>query len=108
MRLLGEIAKYAISGGGFLSLPSAPLLALRTRRELETPDVQMHMVPYAVKNQKKRQLHDFPGMTIACYQMRPESLGSIHIRSADPRAQPAIRFNFLADVTNAPRSTVFA
>ena len=36
-------------------------------------------------------------MTIACYQLRPESLGSIHIRSADPDAQPAIRFNFLAD-----------
>jgi len=36
-------------------------------------------------------------MTIACYQLRPESLGSIHIRSADPKAQPAIRFNFLAD-----------
>jgi choline dehydrogenase len=97
--LLGEIAKYAVSGGGFLSLPSAPLLAfLRTRQELvETPDVQMHMVPYAVKNPKKRQLHEFPGMTIACYQLRPESLGSIHIRSADPRAQPAIRFNFLDD-----------
>jgi choline dehydrogenase len=27
----------------------------------------------------------------------PESLGSIHIRSGDPKAQPAIRFNFLAD-----------
>ena len=98
VRLLAEIGKYALTGGGFLSLPSAPLLAfLRTRRELETPDVQMHLVPYAVKNPKKRQLHDFPGMTIACYQLRPESLGSIHIRSADPRAQPAIRFNFLAD-----------
>lgn len=36
-------------------------------------------------------------MTIACYQLRPESLGSIHIRSADPDAQPAIKFNFLVD-----------
>ena len=36
-------------------------------------------------------------MTIACYQLRPESLGSIHIKSPAPRAQPAIRFNFLAD-----------
>lgn len=41
-------------GRGFYSLPSAPLLAfLKTRRELETPDVQMHLVPYAVKNPKK-------------------------------------------------------
>ena len=96
--LLGEVAKYAFTRRGFLSLPSAPLLAfLRTRPELEVPDVQMHLVPYAVKSTKLRQLHDFPGMTVACYQLRPESLGSIHIRSPDPAAQPAIRFNFLAD-----------
>ncbi len=96
--LVGEVVRYLTTQGGFISLPSAPLLAfLRTRPELEVPDVQMHLVPYAVKNPKRRELHSFPGMTVACYQLRPESLGSIHIRSADPRAQPAIRFNFLAD-----------
>ncbi|MDP6343042.1 MAG: GMC family oxidoreductase N-terminal domain-containing protein [Alphaproteobacteria bacterium] len=96
--LVGQVAKYLISGGGFLSLPSAPLLAfLKTRPELATPDVQMHLVPYAVKDPKRRKLHDFPGMTVACYQLRPESLGSIHIQSAEPKEQPAIRFNFLAD-----------
>ena len=57
----------------------------------------MHLVPYSIKDPKTRKLQDFPSMTIACYQLRPESLGSIHIRSADPKAQPAIRFNFLAD-----------
>jgi len=36
-------------------------------------------------------------MTIACYQLRPESLGSIHIRASDPFTQPSIRFNFLSD-----------
>jgi choline dehydrogenase len=36
-------------------------------------------------------------MTVSVYQLRPESLGSIHIRSKDPKAQPAFRFNFLAD-----------
>jgi choline dehydrogenase len=98
MALVGEALRYLFTRGGFLSLPSAPMLAfLKTRPELETPDVQMHIVPYAIKNPKKRQLHKFPGMTMACYQLRPESLGSIHIRSADPHDQPAIRFNFLAD-----------
>ncbi len=96
--LIGQVMKYLTTGGGFLSLPSAPLLAfLKTRPELASPDVQMHLVPYAVKDPKRRKLHPFPGMTVACYQLRPESLGSIHIRSADPRAQPAIRFNFLGD-----------
>jgi choline dehydrogenase len=93
-----QMMKYLATGGGFMSLPSAPLLAfLKTRPELATPDVQMHLVPYSIKDPKTRKLQDFPSMTIACYQLRPESLGSIHIRSADPKAQPAIRFNFLAD-----------
>jgi len=95
---VGEALRYLATGGGFFSLPSAPLLAfLKTRPELATPDVQMHLVPYAIKNPQRRQLQDFPAMTVACYQLRPESLGSIHIRSADPNAQPAIRFNFLSD-----------
>jgi choline dehydrogenase len=89
---------YATTGGGFFSLPSAPLVAfLKTHRDLATPDIQMHLIPYAIKDPKRRKLQDFPAMTIACYQLRPESLGSIHIRSADPDAQPAIRFNFLGD-----------
>jgi len=54
-------------------------------------------VPYSIKDPKTRKLQDFPSMTISVYQLRPESLGSIHIRSKDPKAQPAIRFNFLAD-----------
>ena len=95
---IGQALKYMTTGGGFFSLPSAPMLAfLRTRPELATPDVQMHIVPYAIKDPKTRKLQEFPSMAMACYQLRPESLGSIHIRSPDPEAQPAIRFNFLSD-----------
>ncbi|MDX2202169.1 MAG: GMC family oxidoreductase N-terminal domain-containing protein [Hyphomicrobiaceae bacterium] len=93
-----EALRYLLTGGGFFSLPSGPLVAfLKTRPELATPDVQMHLIPYSLKDPKTRRLQDYPSMTVACYQLRPESLGSIHIRSADPDAQPAIRFNFLAD-----------
>ena len=93
-----EALRYAATRGGFYSLPSAPLVAfLKTRPELETPDIQLHLVPYTIKDPKRRLLQDSPGMTIACYQLRPESLGSIHIRSPDPYVHPAIRFNFLAD-----------
>jgi choline dehydrogenase len=101
MRGLGklwEALRYAVARGGFLSLPSAPLLAfLKTRPELDEPDIQCHLVPYTVKDPKKRELHPEPGMTTACYQLRPESLGSVHIASIDPFAHPSIRFNFLSD-----------
>ena len=56
-----QALKYIATGGGFFSLPSAPLLAfLKTRPELATPDVQMHLVPYSIKDPKTRKLQDFP------------------------------------------------
>src|SRR5262249_21330365 len=95
---VGQVLRYVTTRGGFFSLPSAPLLAvLKTRPELATPDVQMLLVPYAIKAPKRGKLQTFPSMTVSVYQLRPESLGSIHIRSADPDAHPAIRFNFLSD-----------
>ena len=93
-----EVIRYILTGGGFMSLPSAPMLTfMKSNPALDTADLQAHLVPYTIKNPKTRELQDWPGMTTAFYQLRPESLGSIHIRSADPKAQPAIRFNFLAD-----------
>ena len=95
---LGQGLRYITTRGGFISLPSAPMLGfLRTRPDLETPDVQMHIVPYSIKDPKTRKLQDFPSFTMSCYQLRPESLGTIHIRSSNPDDQPSIRFNFLAD-----------
>lgn len=96
--LLREIARFVTMSRGFLTLPAAPMLGFfKTRPELETPDVQMHFVPYSVKDAKRRILQPFPSMTAAVYQLRPESLGSVHIQSPDPRAHPAIRPNLLDD-----------
>jgi choline dehydrogenase len=49
-----------------MSLPSAPLLAfLKTLPELATPDVQMHLVPYSIKDPKTRKLPDFPSTGVS-------------------------------------------
>jgi choline dehydrogenase len=95
--LVWQVLKYGLTGTGFLNLPSAPMLAFaRTRPELESPDVQIHFVPFSYNNPKERKLEDEPGMLMTVYQLRPESTGSIHLKSADPAAHPAIRFNFLS------------
>jgi choline dehydrogenase len=39
-------------------------------------------------------------MSIVAFQLRPESRGSIHLKSADPKAPPAIRPNYLATETD--------
>src|SRR6185295_6327297 len=38
----------------------------------------------------------FPGFTASVCQLRPESRGSLRIRSADPTVPPEIRINYLA------------
>jgi choline dehydrogenase len=93
-----EALRYLRDRSGFMSIPSAPLLAFaRTRPELAAPDLQIHFVPFAVENIQTRSLMKEPGMTCTFYQLRPESKGSIHIKSPDPAQYPAIRFNFLSD-----------
>src|SRR5262249_10652079 len=41
-------------------------------------------------------LHPFSGFTVSACQLRPESRGSISLKSADPMAAPAMRPNYLA------------
>ncbi|MBL6951710.1 MAG: GMC family oxidoreductase N-terminal domain-containing protein [Alphaproteobacteria bacterium] len=92
-----QILRYALTRRGFLSLPSAPMLAfMRTRPEMESPDVQLHLVPYWYTDPNARRLGPEPGMIATVYQLRPESMGSIHIKSADASMDPAINFNFLS------------
>jgi choline dehydrogenase len=42
-------------------------------------------------------LDDFPGMTAGVWQHRPESVGYVRARSADPFQDPIIQPNYLAD-----------
>ena len=94
--LAWQMLRYVTTRRGFLSLPSAPVLAfVKTREGLETPDVQIHFMPYTYRGDLK--LHPLPGMTIVVYQMRPESVGSVHLRSSDPQVAPAVNFNFLSN-----------
>lgn len=95
--LVREILRYALTRRGLLSLPTAPVLAfLRTRPELVSPDVQLHFVPYRVVLENgKRTMGKDPGITCTVNQCRPESRGSVHVRSANPADKPAIHFNFL-------------
>ena len=93
-----EIAKYFISGRGILTYTAGIAYGfVKTRPELEEPDIQFHFAHASYGSAANRVLEREPGMTLTVYQCRPESKGSIHLRSADPLAAPAIRPNYLAD-----------
>jgi choline dehydrogenase-like flavoprotein len=71
----------------------------RTRPELATPDVQFHLILFSA-DRPGQPLHRFSGFTASVCQLRPESRGTVMIRSSDPEAHPAIAANYLAAETD--------
>ena len=87
---------YITARTGFLSLAASPLRAFyKTREGLDSPDAILMVQPFLVTPNLK--LAKEAGLTIITHQLRPDSKGSIHLKSADPAKPPAIRFNFLAE-----------
>jgi choline dehydrogenase len=66
----------------------------RTSERLATPDVQVHFLTFSTDKMGEN-LHSFSGFTASTCQLRPESRGSLRIKSADPMAAPAIDPNYL-------------
>jgi len=93
-----EVLKYYTQRRGILTFTAGIAYGfIKTRPELEEPDVQYHFAHASYGNAQTRELDREPGMTLTVYQCRPESKGSIHAKSSDPHADPAIRPNFLAE-----------
>ena len=98
LALAREVLKYYTQRRGALTYTAGIIYGfVRTRPELAEPDVQYHFAHASYGSAQTRVLEREPGMTLTVYQCRPESKGSIHTKSADPAAAPAIRPNFLAD-----------
>lgn len=104
LALLREIARYAISRRGVLSLPIALGFGfVRSSPEEPRPDLQFHFAPASYGPGSSRRLDTKPGMTLGIYPLRPESRGTIHIRSNDPFAAPAISPRFLEEEADCRR-----
>src|SRR6185295_2669774 len=87
---------YITARKGFLSHPASPMRAfIKSREGLDSPDAMIALQPMLVTPEVK--LAKETGITIIAQQMRPESKGSIHIKTSDPGQPPAIRFNFLSE-----------
>ncbi|MGC8475997.1 MAG: GMC family oxidoreductase [Acetobacteraceae bacterium] len=98
LNFVKEIANYFLRHRGILTFTAGIVYGfVRTRPELEVPDVQYHFAHASYATAATRILDHQPGMTMTTYQCRPESKGSIHARTPDPAAAPAIRPNFLAE-----------
>jgi len=98
--------RWALFRTGPLSIGAGHVgLFARTRPELATPDVQFHFIRFSA-DVAGGKLHDFSGFTVSVCQLRPESRGTIKIRSADVRDAPSIQPNYLDTLVD--RSTMVA
>lgn len=96
-RLAGAVAQYLTTRSGILTLGTGLAHAfLKTHPEIATPDIQFFFMHASYANAADRKLDKEPGMTIGVTQLRPQSVGSIHVKSADPFAMPSIKPNFLS------------
>jgi choline dehydrogenase-like flavoprotein len=96
--------RYAAFRKGPLTIAAGTSGAFfKTDPRLATPDIQVHFLPFSTDKMGEA-LHSFSGFTASICQLRPESRGSLRIRSADPTVQPEIRINYLA--TEADRTAV--
>lgn len=95
--LAKAVAQYFATRKGILTLATGLAHGfVKTRPGLSSPDVQYFFMHASYANAADRKLDREPGMTIGVSPLRPESRGTIHVKSADPFAAPAIRPNILA------------
>jgi len=100
--LVREVLRFMVKRTGSLSMPAGILAGfVRSRAGLVGPDIQYHIANASFANPARRVFDKFPGMTFGPCQLRPESRGTVHIKSADPFAAPAIRPNYLATAEDA-------
>jgi choline dehydrogenase len=68
---------------------------VRTRETLKRPDAQIYFINFSMAR-RGGVLHGHSGFTCSVSQLQVESRGSVRIKSSDPKAAPAIRYNYLA------------
>ena len=102
-------ARWLFLGRGLMSTSSATSMAIaRSNPALPRPDIkmQLHQLSMASSHYggnsgarsiaERMGLDPYPGFSIGCYVLRPESQGSVHIRSAQASDPPDIHANYLA------------
>jgi choline dehydrogenase len=105
-RKVGMGLRYALWRKGPLAVSAGYAGAFfKTDERLATPDIQSHFILFST-DKMGTALHPWSGFTASVCQLRPESRGSVRIKSADPRQPPAIRPNYMSDELD--RRTVVA
>ncbi len=88
--------EYLVNRSGPMSMaPSQLGIFTRSGPDKATADLEYHVQPVSL-DKFGDPVHPFPAVTASVCNLRPESRGSVHVTSAQFRAHPAIRPNYLS------------
>lgn len=94
---IGNILKFLLRQRGMLASNVGEAAAfLRSRGDLEAPDLELIFAPVLFENEGTTPPSRH-GISIATVLLQPNSSGSIRLASADPRSKPIIDPNYLGD-----------
>ena len=89
-------AQYALFRTGPLTMaPSQLGIFTRSDGAHDRANLEFHVQPLSL-DRFGEPLHRFPALTVSACNLRPSSRGAVRIRSADFRAKPEIRPNYLS------------
>jgi choline dehydrogenase len=115
-KFVRELMRYVLFGKGFMSQPIGSMrICARSDETVRESDIQIIGSPFLVEvagggqglsgSSGRRSMSPINGFFLAPQPQRPESVGSVHITSADPQVPPQIEFRCL-DTENDRRITI--
>ncbi len=88
--------EYALKRSGPMTMAASLGTGyLKTRPDLETPDIQFHIQPFSAENPTTG-VDKFDAFTASVLQLRPESRGYLKLKTANPSDHPHIHPNYLS------------
>ncbi|HWZ71779.1 MAG TPA: choline dehydrogenase [Casimicrobiaceae bacterium] len=105
-RMIKMGMEYGLTRGGPMAIGiNQGGIFARAVADAITPDVQFHVATLS-SDMAGSPTHLFSGFTMSVCQLRPESRGSVRIRSIDPLEPPAMQANYLSTAND--RATLVA
>ena len=103
---IGNVVRYLVLKRGMLTSNGPEAVAfVRTRADLDTPDIELIFMPMLFMNEGLSPPTEH-GYTIGVMQFKPKSRGVVTLRSASPLDAPRITSNHLSDSEGHDLSTI--
>jgi choline dehydrogenase len=103
---LRNLARWVLRGTGPLTSNLGEAVAfVRSQPDLSAPDVEFLLAPVLFEEEGLKQPTEH-GLTLAVVLLRPRSVGTVLLRSADPAVPPAIDPRYLSDPDGEDEATL--